>query len=192
MQTPVPLTQTFVYNCDGGYRLTVREEEKSLWLFFSSETRQLTSAPSDIGQRYTAPGIEFLITGEEAQLIIDEKNSIRCHNDRLAAIWEDAKFRKIEFRAAGNEPGWFAEVNREKIVFAGNYGQKLLIFPAVPAQRDDQLVESKYVTRAGDHSFNMTLQPGDCRDSMSGDLFDTRVTLKLDGQTLYGCGKSLH
>ena len=191
-QTTTPLVQTFVYNCDGGYALTAREAEEALWLFLPSGTRQLTASASERGRLYTAAGIEFWKKGDEAHLIIEGKNRRNCRSDRAAAIWEDARLRRVDFRAAGNQPGWFVELDREKIIYAGNYGQQLLTFPAVSPQRDDQLAESRYLSVTGEHELNLLLQSGDCRDTMSGEMFGTRVTLNLDGQILDGCGRSLH
>lgn len=192
-QTVAPPVQTLVYDCEGGFSLTAREAGESLWLFLPSGTRQLTASASDYGRLYTAAGLEFWKKGgEEAGLRIAGQHPRTCRRDQAAAIWEDAKFRGVDFRAAGNEPGWFVELDREQIIYAGNYGRQLLSFPAVAPQRDDRLAETRYVTAVDDHKLDMLLQVGDCRDSMSGELFSTRVTLNLDGQTRYGCGRSLH
>ncbi len=116
-----------------------------------------------------------------------------CTNDRAAAIWEDAKFRGVDFRAAGNEPGWFVEMDPDKIVYAGNYGRQLLTFPYAPPQIDDLRALSKFVAKdAQGHILEIVLQAGYCYDSMSGEKFETRVTLTLDDKTLYGCGRALH
>lgn len=191
-QANISNVRTLVYDCGGGYRFTVRDEGEGLWLFLPSGTRQLPHLPAASGARYADAEVEFWSKGEEALLNIQGQDRRKCQSDRVAAIWEDAKFRGVDFRAAGNEPGWFLELDREKIVYVGEYGKQMLTFPYVSPQINDHRAQSSYSSVSNGHKLNVLLQAGDCHDNMSGRGFETRVTLELDGRTLYGCGQSLH
>ena len=43
-----------------------------------------------------------------------------------------------------------------------------------------------------DHELFVTLRGGGCVDSMSGEEFETRVEVRLDGRSFPGCGQALH
>lgn len=188
-----PVSQTYVYDCEGGYRFSARAEGERLWLFLPAGTRQLLLQSNRRGLKYSGEGAQFLTNGTESELILDNQQSRVCRNDRAAALWEEAKFRGVDFRATGNTPGWYLELDPEKIIYAGNYGKQLLTFPYTRPEIDDRTAQSKYLASDDKgHRLTIVLQPGYCYDSITGDKFETRVILDLDGRKLYGCGTALH
>ncbi len=191
-QANLPLTRTLVYDCAGGLHFVARQTGANLELILPGGPQQLRRIPSASGVVYRNSGVEFWSRGEEARLNVAGQLQRQCRSDRVAAIWEDARLRGVDFRAAGSEPGWYVEMDRERIIYAGDYGQQLLTFPAVSPRLDDQLARSEFVSHNDEHRIEILLQSGDCRNSMSGELYRTRVTLHLDGQVLYGCGRLLH
>lgn len=46
--------------------------------------------------------------------------------------------------------------------------------------------------RDGGHELVVELQGRPCRDAMSGEPFETKVTVRLDDKIYYGCGRALH
>jgi uncharacterized membrane protein len=105
--------------------------------------------------------------------------------------WNDAASRGIDFRAVGNEPGWYLEVDHEgamRVLWA--YGEQQATVPATkPVARGSiTTVES---TAAG-HSIKADIEPGPCNDGMSDQSYPLNVTVVADGTRLRGCGRWLH
>lgn len=92
------------------------------------------------------------------------------------------------FRAVGNEPGWHVDIYADHLTFVTNYGEDRYTFT-------DYTVSGRmpYVYRAtsGDHAIMVTLADVRCFDDMSGERFETTVTLDFDGQIYRGCGRAL-
>jgi len=185
--------RTFVYECGDGYRFVTRLEGETVWLFLPERTLRLPHVPSGSGVKYGNSLATFWSKGEEA---IVETGGVRhrdCVNNRRLAIWEDAKLRGVDFRAVGNEPGWHLEIRADgEILFVGDYGQSRYQFATPEPQIDRQSGRSIYKTGGGGHELKVVLEADACRDTMSGEPFETTVTVTLDGRTFTGCGRPLH
>ena len=48
------------------------------------------------------------------------------------------------------------------------------------------------MAKDANHDMTLLIEGQSCHDTMSGELFDTTVTVILDGKTYRGCGKALH
>lgn len=186
---------TYFFQCEG-LEFTARHDPKGIYLFLPGRALLLAETPAASGAKYSDGKATFWSKGEEALLEIDGATYKECKNNRQRAVWEDAKLNGVDFRAVGNEPGWYLEIydkgTPEKIDFISDYGQVYYTFPT--AQRDTQSSppRTRYVARVGGHQLEVVLEPGPCRDSMSGEAFETIVALKLNNRTYQGCGKPLH
>jgi len=101
--------------------------------------------------------------------------------------------RDVEFRATGNEPGWFLEISAKKqIVLVTDYGQKRYAFPDAKAPSDPHARNNVLHAANDEHRLEVILESKPCMDTMSDEQFDTRVTVRLDDRELHGCGRSLH
>ncbi|MCF6177813.1 MAG: hypothetical protein L3J63_00275 [Geopsychrobacter sp.] len=190
MQAVVPV-ETLVFRCNDSSLLTAREAGSRLQLMLPVETRELSRRPSRVGRLFKAKNVELLINGDQAELTIARQGTRQCSRDRGAEVWQDARFRGVEFRAAGTKPGWFAELSDQKLVYAGDYGQQKLSFLDAQSFNDDNLVQTTIVAVNDGHRIKLLLQTGDCWETASRRMFDIRVTLDLDGRIEYGCGKKL-
>ena len=104
-------------------------------------------------------------------------------------VWHAAKLRGVAFRAIGQEPGWLLEItNGEELLIKTNYGQDKQTFPYVEP-REDKAARKTLFQLNGDNS--VLIEGKSCTDSMSGEAFETTVTVNLDGQTYKGCGRAL-
>lgn len=182
--------QTMVYDCGGGYRMTLQRDGEGARLLLPGGTRRV--GPAGTPGAYRADGISLRLEDKTAQLEIAGQIPRTCRADRAAAIWEDARLRGVDFRAVGGPPGWYLEIGPRRIRYAGDFGREILDFPASAAQVDTRVAQTRYRGAVAGHRFEALLEPGDCYERLSGKHFATRVTLKLDGRTLYGCGRPLH
>jgi membrane-bound inhibitor of C-type lysozyme len=185
--------RTFVYECSYGYRFVARIDGEKAWLFLPEQTLSLPRVPSGSGAKYSNGLLTFWSKGEEALLESDKAAHRDCRNNRSRAIWEDAKLRGADFRAVGNEPGWHLEIKAgEKTVFVSEYGQSRFEF-VTPEPLNDQIArKTTYKVQNMEHDLTIILEALLCHDSMSGESFETTVTVILDGQIYRGCGRPLH
>lgn len=185
--------KTYVYECSDGYGFTARIEGKKAWLFLPNQTVSLPLVPSGSGAKYEEGLIIFWSNEDEAVLEVDTKRHANCKNNRSKAIWEDAKLRGVDFRAVGNEPGWNLEITAgEKIVYIGDYGNTRYMFDTPEPLVDKDLRKTTYMAKDAKYDMTLLIEGQSCHDTMSGEPFDTTVTVILDGNTYRGCGKALH
>jgi uncharacterized membrane protein len=104
-------------------------------------------------------------------------------------VWHKAKLRGVAFRAIGQEPGWLLEIkNGEEILVVTNYGQDRRVLRYVNPQVDKAARKTVFEI---DANSNVLIEGKPCSDSMSGETFDTTVTLILGEQVFKGCGRAL-
>jgi membrane-bound inhibitor of C-type lysozyme len=185
--------QTFVYECSDGYSFTVRIQREKAWLFLPGTAVALEQVVSASGAKYTGDGVTFWSKGEEALLEVGTQRHQNCRNNPAKAVWESAKLSGVDFRAVGNEPGWNLEIREGKrIVFVTDYGKSRLEFAAPEPETDRQAVRTTYQVQEGGHDLAVILERKPCRDIMSGEAFETTVTVRLDEYEYRGCGRALH
>ena len=102
--------KTYVYECSNGFTFTTRVDDENAFLFLADKTACLANVPSASGVKYSNGLITFWSKGEEALLDTGDTIYRNCKNNRTKAIWEDTKLDGIDFRAVGNEPGWYLEI----------------------------------------------------------------------------------
>jgi len=185
--------KTYVYECSDGYGFVARVQGEKVWLFLPGKTISLPHVPSGSGAKYSEDQITYWSKGDEALLEIGSDKHTKCKNNRAKAIWEDAKLSGVDFRAIGNEPGWNLEIiMRDRIVFVGNYGQNRYEFITTGPSIDQQARTTVYEVQNDTHEMSVIIVGRRCRDTMSGEAFETTVTVILDGKKYQGCGKALH
>lgn len=185
--------RTYVYECPDSDQFTVRTEGGTAWLFLASGTVRLSGVVSASGAKFSDGTRSYWSKGDEAVFVLDGRTYHGCRNDRKKAIWEDAKFRGVEFRAMGNEPGWLVEIHGAKrLVFSHNYGQKRYEFSNLRPLTDRASRTTRYELHSDAHRLSIALEGEPCTDSMSGEAYPTRVQLMFDGRPFSGCGKALY
>ena len=109
----------------------------------------------------------------------------------ITNVWHKAKLRGVSFRAIGQEPGWLLEItDGVDIVLKTGYGGTTEIFPFVSPEVSQTERSTRFVVQEG--RFEIILDGKECSDTMSGEIFETAVLIKLAGRNLVGCGRALH
>ena len=184
---------TAVYDCPGGRSFVARIQGDTAWLFLQGNTVPAMQTPSGSGAKYTAGPVTYWSHGEVAMIEAPGFEARECRNNRRAAVWEHAKLNGVDFRAVGNEPGWYLEIRRGRsIVFVTDYGQARHDFRAPEPDTDQDGARTIYRTGDGDHELVVQLDGQRCLDTMADDEYGTTVTVTLDGRELRGCGRPLH
>ena len=91
-----------------------------------------------------------------------------CRDNLPKAIWEDAKFRGVDFRAIGYEPGWYLEVGHgNQVLLATNYGQAHHAFSVESPSANESTRITTYTAQNYQHQLSVTIEGRECRDTMS-------------------------
>ena len=184
-----PVGKTLVYECtDGEFISRVGPGEMALWL----EDRYvvLPQVRSASGTKYVEGDITYWSKGEEVLLEVAGRRYQDCTLNPARAPWEDARRRGVDFRAVGNEPGWYLEIRSdERMLFVGDYGSTrvLLDKPSLVIEQGGRV----YAASEGDDQISVTISDSFCTDSMKGDQFPFTVQLNHNGRLYQGCGRDL-
>lgn len=188
----VEAATTMVYECDDGYQFVARVQGETAWVFLPETTAALPHVPAASGARYSEGGITYWSQGEGALLEVAGTEHLTCANNRRRAVWEHAKLNGADFRAVGNEPGWLLEIYPRRMVLVTDYGETRYEFET--PEPVENRAEARTTFEAADRGLRVivVLELGECRDTMSGEVFETTVTVRLDDTTYRGCGRPLH
>ena len=196
-QTEIPATetrtQTFVYECPDGFSFVARTEAGKAWLFLPGNTIDLPQVPSASGAKYSNGSDTFWSKANEALIETGDGKHDGCRNNRARAIWEHAKLNGVDFRALGNEPGWYMEIsNKQDILLVTDYGQRTYRFPSSTIKSDPNDRTSIYSASSNGSVIEVVIKGDPCRDSMSGEAFSATVSVVVNDRRYTGCGKALH
>ncbi|NNJ98032.1 MAG: hypothetical protein HKP12_12835 [Gammaproteobacteria bacterium] len=185
--------QTFVYECADGFRYVARIEADKAWVFLPDKTLALSPVSTADGRAYAMDNYSFLIQGDQASLASDQVEHTNCRNNHAKAIWEHAKLNGIDFRALGNEPGWYLEISKKTALkLVTDYGQRSYRFNASTIEADQHSRTTVYKASNADDRIAVTITGTSCQDSMSGETFSATVSVVLNGTSYSGCGRALH
>ena len=115
--------------------------------------------------------------------------------DRALAPWDGVFFelaRDDDFRAVGQEPGWQLAIEKgRQIRFIYDYGADTALTPVPGAETDSASGARTYHANTEAHDLRVVVTPAPCTDAMSGQPYETTVTVSLDGRDYHGCGGPL-
>jgi putative lipoprotein len=178
--------KTLVYEC-GDYEFVARTGPGEIALYLPSGYRVLGQVRAASGTKYAGEGVEFWSKGNSATLDLGSRILGSCRLNPARAPWEDARRRGVDFRAVGQEPGWYLEIQHgRQILFVGNYGGNRLLLPTPDPELDGEL--ATYSASGDSHELLVEVTVEHCQDSMSGEIFDNSVRVVLDGREYRGCG----
>ena len=187
------IPRTFVFECASAFSFVARIEDQTAWLFLPQKTRSLPRIPAASGEKFGDNLITFWVQNNTAILENNTTTYRNCKNNRNKAIWEHAKLNGVSFRATGNEPGWYLEIrHQDSILFVGDYGNTRDEFRAPQPSVDQQNRRTTYRTHSNGQNLTVVIEGQPCTDSMSGETFETRVSIMLDQKRYQGCGRALH
>jgi membrane-bound inhibitor of C-type lysozyme len=185
--------RTYVYECDDAYGFTARIEGETAWVFLPGETVALPHVTSASGVKYSDGRVTLWSEGNEAALEVEGGERYECSNNPAKAVWEHAKLSGVDFRAVGNEPGWYLEIIAQStIVLVTDYGNSRNEFPLPEPIENREARTTQYVVASAGHALTILLEGRLCSDTMSGEQFETTVTVTLDDRQFSGCGRALH
>jgi len=106
------------------------------------------------------------------------------------AVAEDAEIvdanALLPFAARGNEPGWVLKVDSERMSLSRQNVPTTILTPTPTTTREQNSYRFNASTEA--NSVIVDVTPQLCRDSMTGMPYPYEVSVKVNGDTLTGCG----
>jgi putative lipoprotein len=191
---PRPLARTLVYECPGyggpGYDFIARLGPGEMAVWLADRYLILSRVRSASGVKYQEGDVVFWMKGEEAILNLGDEHHVDCRLAPERVPWEDARRRGVDFRAVGNEPGWYLEIQRGKSLrFVGSYGALSLEFDA-PTETSGGPVRT-YQAFDEENTLRVEIVEGVCSDSMKGESFPSQVIVEVNGTAYQGCGRDL-
>jgi membrane-bound inhibitor of C-type lysozyme/uncharacterized membrane protein len=185
--------QTFVYECPDDFSFVARTETDRVWLFLPGKTIDLPHVPSASGAKYSSGSTMFWNKGDEALIETGDGKHAGCRNNRARAIWEHAKLNGVDFRALGNEPGWYMEIsNKQDILLVTDYGQRTYRFLSSVINYEPDNRTTTYSASSNENRIEAVIKGDPCRDTMSGEAFSATVSVIINDKRYTGCGKALH
>ena len=189
VQAPV---KTYVYDCSGGQRFTVRIEPERAILTLDGQTMSLPRLPSADGMEFSDVSATLRIKGDEVSLDLGDRVLRGCQEAPAKAPGPAIKSRGIDIRALGNEPAWSLDIDNDgSTLFINNYGKDQYVFTTPKPTVVGQTGTTIYLIQDAEHTMTIILRDQQCHDDMSGEAFDMAVTLVFDGRRFRGCAKAL-
>lgn len=184
--------EVYAYICGDSLRFSAHVTKDSSWLFLPDTALKVKPQRSASGARFASGPYFYWSKGDSALLQIPEQPLRSCWTEPQEKSWQAAKIRGVDFRALGQEPGWYLEITDGKqIQYVGNYGQDTVYTSVPDHQGDEQQGKTVYHAESGAHSLLVEISDKPCTDSMSGFDFPSTVSVTVDGETYRGCGRSL-
>ncbi|MDZ7659031.1 MliC family protein [Fodinibius sp.] len=184
--------QVFVYNCSDTLQFTAHVTKDSTWLFLSDTTLKVLPVKAGSGARYEGKSYMYWSKGSEAILQKPQGSFMTCQSVPEERSWAAAKLRGVDFRALGQEPGWFLELKKEgQLKYVGNYGNDTLTVKTPTPEADTQGKRTVYRSKDADQKLKLVIADTPCTDSMSGFDFPQTVMITVNGKTYRGCGRYL-
>ena len=144
------------------------------------------------GERYAGEDTVLIVSDRSAELRLGKIRS-HCAYDHQSSIWEHAKLNGVDFRALGNEPGWVLEVRlQERLDLSYDYGAQSLSLPIVLTRSGKDSRQTWLTGRDGEVEMQVSLEGVECHDTMSDEVFPTRVRVEVADRVFSGCGRPLH
>ena len=157
---------------------------------FSGRSLTLQHGESLVGARYAdKQGNAFTRDGDHATLDLAGGESQACTPSNTVSPWNDAAARGVAFRAVGNEPGWWAEIDggpHPALHAVLDYGDQTLDVPdlvATPGRFSGHASNGAAVVLVAERT--------ECHDGMSDARFEATATLTAGDKVYRGCGAFL-
>ena len=172
------------FDCDGQTLLLASFDDHATLVGPGLEI-VLQPKPSASGTLWDNGDISFWST--EAEAVFDFYGDATACRE-LPNPWKNASAGGIDFRAVGQEPGWFVEIDDERLIhLVYDYAERELTTGAPSKTLESD--RTVFTGEAGDQLVTVAIQEKRCADVMSGEPYPYTVTVTVDDRELEGCGR---
>ncbi len=186
-----PEQETFAFECEGGETFVAQFSDEAASVMLREGLQVLPRLSDGTGEFYDNGETRITLSGQNAIVVLDTGEQLRCQNDPEQAVWEDARLRGVNFRAVGVEPGFVLEIDDDNIVVLTDYGANRYVFAKGDAAEAPEGVWKRYRASSGSTDFEATLRPATCETESTDEAFGTQVTVDLSDEKYEACGRNL-
>jgi uncharacterized membrane protein/membrane-bound inhibitor of C-type lysozyme len=180
------------YRCGVDASFVVRERGDSVEIHLPGRTALLPPVPAASGARWATDAVSFWSRGEEALLELEGTVLSGCRSDVESAPWAEARARGVQFRAVGQEPGWHLEISEGgRTVYVGNYGETSWSGPTARPRVSAAGDTIRWALEERGEALEVIATDTPCFDVMSGEPYESTVTVRMEDQEFRGCGRFL-
>lgn len=187
--TPAATEAPLAYWRCGELLVASRFPDGEVELAFSGRRLTLPQVRSGSGIRYADDaGNAFRSKGDSANLALAGEPPRDCAITTQVSPWERARARGVAFRAVGNEPGWWVEVDRgdnPALRALLDYGEREVTVARAHGISSTQGFGGK---TADGTEVVLRIRREACNDGMSGEAFEAGAELTVGDKTYAGCG----
>ncbi|MBE2187570.1 MAG: hypothetical protein IAE99_12430 [Rhodothermales bacterium] len=203
------LLRTYVFLCDGDFRVVVRAEDRKAYIYLPGTRRLIYAQQSDTLYRGQEGSLRLWLDSAappdsatattparaRAVLVADGSEHPGCVNQPHEVPWANARISGVGFRAVGHAPtDWNLDLygldSLAVFVTDGGATRWRIPNPAYDLRAASQ--ESYYRATADGQPFEVHLQGRGCTDAQTGLRFATTVAVTFRGQRYTGCGRELN
>jgi uncharacterized membrane protein len=194
MPPPEGVLRAYVWDCDGGLRLRMKNlyRDNAITLELHEGPRKLPHVIAASGAKYSDGSLTFWTKGSAATFERSGSAAVNCRELRAESLVADARERGVRYRGTGNEPGWVVEIGPgSHLLYAGNYGEDRRQFDDATERDSGQAGVRVFAAGAKPDGVALTLTREPCSDDMSGESFDYRMDLEVNGKSYRGCATAI-
>jgi len=190
---PLPTDRDVVYVCDTpegqSFAFIVRPGPDEVGITlprrFGGRQLVLPRVRAASGAKFEEGDVLLWMHGSRVRLDVDGRTCTCSERPPEEIVPNDDA---LSFRAIGQEPGWMLKLASGKwMYFNYDYGEREVFTPLPAPEVDDGRTVYHADTEA--HDLLVVIEDGPCTDVMSGETFESTVTVTLDGKTYSGCGE---
>ncbi|TDO07715.1 MULTISPECIES: MliC family protein [Halomonas] len=180
------------WRCTPAQDLVTAATQEELRLWSAHGAYRLPPAVVASGARYQQGELSFWNKGDQA-MVESATGRLECICDQARDVLTRRQRPGTMFHARGNEPGWVVNLasDRPEATLVLDDGERKMTLPYRVTALDNG--EGRMILASGraDTPFELRLEARACFDSMSGQPFPARVTLRIDGERYLGCGQGI-
>lgn len=165
--------------------------EKGYWKVKEDSTIVLTTEQKGT-RKLKRKGDELLIldqTGKEIQGPLARRYILRNNKIQpLEATVERDSGSTVDFKAHGNEPFWELKIDFDKMMSFRMPSGDSVNTPVPKVNRDSVSQIHTYKAAINSERLIVALHPTGCMDSMSGQVYNYRIVVRIKKEKYSGCG----
>jgi hypothetical protein len=178
-----------VYYCHNLSIVTVRVFPKRVEVETEARRATLVETTPESPVRYSNGSMTLSDLAEQVRL--EEPGAVYfCRSLPSEVAWQEARFRGIEFRAAGDNPSWSLEIDSGvAIEFTSGQGDTRSVTRFPPAKFAGTDARMTLAALSGSLSLAVLAERRVC--TLGESVMTLTVTITLNGKTYSGCGRTL-
>lgn len=171
--------------------------ELALWLPPALERPYLVLSEEYVGSRFTGVyregDVMLDLADESVELSVGDERFTACHENRLRSVWEHAKLTGVDFRATGEDPGWYLEIrDGDRLDFRSALDEALLTLQMSAIRLQSGAAGASYRSTAGSLQIVAEISATPCTVADGLGLSGVTVVVTQGERRLGGCGRPLH